>query len=416
MIDLLLFALTLVLGVLLLIAAFKAKRSSSFHSTIYLLAASLVTGLGFAVGVIHYLEMNAALPSRPPAPDILSQRFSNPHILLKDSILYVAPPGEKFRTFGHQFTTNSYGFREREFLPEKPEGVFRILVLGDSLTFGVGIDNDHRYTNLLEEMLNLKLKPKKFEVLNFGMGGYATDQERDLLTSLLKKVQCDLVIVGFFWNDVTMTTQTTLESLVLKGSADIPLEDVEEGTDIKDIADGWIFRNSERNLSTIPKSPPAGLSTRLPWYKDFALYRFIEIRTNINVNRALPNPELWQYVHNEFLEILKQTKKYGLSAPVVVLLHNGFVDPQKNDFRNPKGQLAQNIQLAKFVGDRLDSDGFPVVDTLPLFQKYSGMSMAVSEWEGHPNYLGHYIYAQSLFDFLVSKGIVDAGKMAEDKK
>ncbi len=416
MIDLLFFALALGLGVLLLIAAFKAKRSSSFLSSIYLLAASLVASLGFAVGVVAYLEKSAALASFPPAPEILSQRFSNPHVLLKDSILYVAPPGEKYRTFGHQFTTNRYGFREREFSPEKPDSVFRILVLGDSLTFGVGVDSDHRYTNLLEEMLNLKLKPKKYEVLNFGMGGYATDQERDLLTSLLKKIQCDLVIVGFFWNDVTMTTQDTLETLVLKGSADIPLEDVEEAMDIKDIADGWIFRNSERNLRSIPKDEPEGLSIRRPWYKDSALYRFIEIRTNVNVNGALPNLRLWQYERNEFLEMLKQTKKYGLPAPVVALLYNGYVEPRKNDFRNPKGQLAQNIQLARFVGDQLVGDGFPVVDTLPLFQKYSGMSMAISEWEGHPNYLAHYIYAQSLFDFLMSNGMVHVGKTVEDKK
>ena len=98
--------------------------------------------------------------------------------------------------------------------------------------------------------------------------------------------------------------------------------------------------------------------------------------------------------------MLNLTKKYKLPPLVTVLLLNGNVDPRKNNFKNPIGELAQMIELYKFVGKKLSKEGIHIVDTLPLFKKYSGRSMAVSEWEMHANYLGHYIYAQSIFNYL----------------
>ena len=67
----------------------------------------------------------------------------------------------------------------------------------------MGVNTDHRYTELLETMLNLdkennpesyvpgihrmlndKQCKKKFEVINFGMPGYEADQERELMKSI----------------------------------------------------------------------------------------------------------------------------------------------------------------------------------------------------------------------------------------
>ena len=399
MADELFISISIGLGVLLFFAAFGVKRFSPLLSVTFLLIASVFSGFGFADWMVVYFEKRMASSPEASPPDIFSQVNTSPHILLKDSILYVAPPSGNFRTFGHKFSTNSLGFREKEFSFEKEKGAFRILVLGDSLTFGVGIDNDHRYTNVLEEMLNLRSKPKKYEVLNFGMGGYSTDQEVDLLKGILKKVQCDLVIVGFFWNDFSMTTQQTLDAYV---SMSYPLYSINiEGNDL--------FTNTERNYNAISKTTPDEFLNIKPWYKQTGIYRFVEMRSNINRNGMLPNEKLWQFERNELMGMMELTRQYSLPPPVVVLLYNGFVDPHKNNFRKPKGQLAQYIQLEKFVGEKLGHEGFSVIDPLPYFEKYSGMSMSVSEWETHPNYLPHYIFAQSIFDYLVARKIVDAG-------
>ncbi|MBL7197998.1 MAG: hypothetical protein ISS47_07850, partial [Candidatus Omnitrophica bacterium] len=48
---------------------------------------------------------------------------------------------------------NSLGFRGKEFKKEKGNGVFRIIALGDSCTFGVGVKGT-TYPEILEEQLN----------------------------------------------------------------------------------------------------------------------------------------------------------------------------------------------------------------------------------------------------------------------
>jgi|TARA_B110000467_G_scaffold87943_1_gene79501 hypothetical protein len=95
--------------------------------------------------------------------------------------------------------------------------------------------------------------------------------------------------------------------------------------------------------------------------------------------------------------MLKLTKENNLPPLVVTLLLNGSVDPKKNNFKSPVCELAQMIELYKYVGESLSKEEIHVVDTLPLFKKYSGMSMAISEWEIHANYLGHYIYMLNLY-------------------
>ena len=86
----------------------------------------------------------------------------------------------------------------------------------------------------------------------------------------------------------------------------------------------------------------------------------------------------------------------GLPPIMAVLLYRGSVDPDQNDFIHPKGNLAKSIRLLQFFGNELRKAEFQVIDPLPSFKKYSGMALAVSEWDMHPNYLAHYLYAKSI--------------------
>ena len=108
----------------------------------------------------------------------------------------------------------------------------------------------------------------------------------------------------------------------------------------------------------------------------------------------------------QYLGMKQLAKEYGLPTPIITLLHYGAVDPDKNNFLNPHGDLARNINILNFASKRLVSEGFVIADTLPYFKKHNLMSMAVSEWEGHPNYLAHYIYAYSIFDALYKLDLV----------
>lgn len=105
-------------------------------------------------------------------------------------------------TWGHRVHNNRFGFREREFVTPKPAGVFRVMVLGDSFTWGIGLATHERYTDIAEDVLEEIAPEAGFEVLNFGIPGLATWQERDLLVRWAPSVDPDLIVVGFSANDI----------------------------------------------------------------------------------------------------------------------------------------------------------------------------------------------------------------------
>jgi len=92
---------------------------------------------------------------------------------------------------------NSFGFREREFSAVKPAGTYRIAVVGDSFTWGNGVREQDRYSNVLQAHL-----PEHIEVLNFGAAGANTPEHRTLVEHLLGSVHPDFVLLQWYVNDV----------------------------------------------------------------------------------------------------------------------------------------------------------------------------------------------------------------------
>jgi hypothetical protein len=100
--------------------------------------------------------------------------------------------------------TNALGFRDtREYSLAKSPGTFRILVLGDSVTFGHGALYETSYPYLLEQRLRDWRPDVKWEVWNLGIPGYNTAQELAYLNEVGERYAPDLVVVGFFPNDFT---------------------------------------------------------------------------------------------------------------------------------------------------------------------------------------------------------------------
>ena len=91
---------------------------------------------------------------------------------------------------------NHAGFRGREFANDKPAGVYRIAVVGDSFTYGNGIPDNARFSDLLQSKL-----PSHVEVLNFGRPGANTPEHRQLVQSLLTEVQPDFILLQWYVND-----------------------------------------------------------------------------------------------------------------------------------------------------------------------------------------------------------------------
>ena len=107
---------------------------------------------------------------------------------------------------------NSLGFRDRDHSLDKPPGVYRILVLGDSITQGFRIEADEDvFTSVLET--KLRGEGMNAEVLNFGVSGYNTQQEVETLREKGLRFGPDLVVLAFCVNDTAPASRKILREL-----------------------------------------------------------------------------------------------------------------------------------------------------------------------------------------------------------
>ncbi len=105
---------------------------------------------------------------------------------------------------GIVYKTNAEGWREeREYQKEKPVNTYRIMVLGDSITFGMtGFKQTEIYPKLLEGLLNSNGRGMHYEVINAAVYGYSNSQEILYLKRYGLEYNPDLVIIGFCVNDL----------------------------------------------------------------------------------------------------------------------------------------------------------------------------------------------------------------------
>lgn len=97
------------------------------------------------------------------------------------------------------YSTNRQRFRGQDYVVERNPGRFRIAVIGDSITFGIGVQEEETYSAILGKGLRALGIP--VEVYNFGVGGYNTIQEQEILSKQVLKYSPDILILGYALND-----------------------------------------------------------------------------------------------------------------------------------------------------------------------------------------------------------------------
>ncbi len=98
--------------------------------------------------------------------------------------------------------TNSEGIRARREYGDKEKGVFRILAMGDSITFGMGVDQDESYPRQLERLLNRYSTGEiEYEVINGGVSGFNASDEAHFMAHLNEKYRPDMILWMLIAND-----------------------------------------------------------------------------------------------------------------------------------------------------------------------------------------------------------------------
>lgn len=159
-------------------------------SKILLSLTTLVLTLAITVGII---EMKVRWEERSYFKE-MQEKYKDRELCLRASanikLVYEMVP--------NQCENNSIGQRDVEHEQKKPKGTFRIGVIGDSVTEGLGVTLEESYPRVLEKLLTDS--GQQVEVLKFAVRGYTTTQEIELLKQALT-YDLDLILWSYVLND-----------------------------------------------------------------------------------------------------------------------------------------------------------------------------------------------------------------------
>lgn len=158
--------------------------------------------------IIVELALRSVVPlnSRKPFEFRIPHRILGWALQPNTTYLYEIPEGKVSVTY------NSEGWRDLEHDVEKPNGVFRILVLGDSFMEANSVKLDDTFHRQVEELASAA--GNNVEVINMGVAGYGTLQEYLVFRDIGHLYNPDLVLVGFFDGNDVINNSLELASIL----------------------------------------------------------------------------------------------------------------------------------------------------------------------------------------------------------
>jgi lysophospholipase L1-like esterase len=298
--------------------------------------------------------------------------------------------------FDNRIQINSLGLRDRELSREKPPGVFRILVLGDSFAEGKQVRLEETFPKRLERALRNRFPDRRWEVINGGVSGYGTADEIKFFEILGRSFDPDLVILAFC-----------------------------VGNDVQDNAASPYFRWRDSRLEELPVVPlrPAELClARLEEFgaAHFHLYQFLRDRYHRTVSATaepleeLPatppvqvlrpaNDDDWRLTEallDRLLELVAGAHAGFLLVAVpqrLQVFDDEWVASTGRDSGDPT-RLEPQRRLAAYARRHL----LPFVDLITDLHDGSIAQRAYFRIDGHWNAHGHRIATDGILEALVA--------------
>jgi lysophospholipase L1-like esterase len=311
----------------------------------------------------------------PPGP-----HFIHPQMLVEPSITrgFTHKPNQHAYTIDKPFVTNSLGLRDEREVPLNKEGEVRLVVLGDSMTVGLGVRSEETFASQLEKSLNARFG--RLRALNGAVGAYATWQEVDLLKEKINRLQPDIVLLAFYWNDLYTKPRPVIA---------IP---VSESGEQHDAALKYLrfFKRSALLLFLRERYEILRLkvSPSFDWSHQEMIY---EGGTSPYLEQA------YQDV-SESLEELKSLGEKHAFIPIVIVL------PIPGQIHRLDAPIHMQNRL-KMITDKI---GLRTVDMLhPLQQAYTLRHDLVIPWDNsHYSPQGHKVVAESIEQYLLAEGLL----------
>jgi hypothetical protein len=190
--------------------------------------------------------------------------------------------------------TNSKGLRGKKDFPySKIKDTLRILILGDSFTFGDEVSDDETYAYYLQEML------PHTEVINMGVHGYGHDQMLILFKEEGIKYRPDIVLLGF-----------------------LPLDMSRNLLDFRDFAKPrFVLERGELKLTGIPIPRPEEI-LQWDWTRPRLVDLFSFIRHRIKKSLGLQQREMEEITTAILMELIRSAESIH-ATPILAYLPRG---------------------------------------------------------------------------------------------
>jgi hypothetical protein len=301
--------------------------------------------------------------------------------------------------YGHNVSFNSAGMRDREHRFEKPAGVFRILVLGDSFMEALQIPFEASFPSLLER--DLDANGARVEVINASVSGWGTDDELRYLERYGLNWKPDLVLVAVtLHNDISDNLRQEWHRLKDSALVEVPMQP---------------FSRLDWGLIQLKGC----VATRMQLYQLWRRVRhggeMRQIARNLDAHMVSlfrhPAPETIAFgvqLTDSLFSRLQQVASGGGARVAIMLLplrvqlsDSSFADLVRNaGVSNGAMVLDQPQQDLRRIAERLQ---IPLIDLLPAFRQWTADSSAALflERDGHWNELGHRLAARTAAEAVV---------------
>lgn len=336
----------------------------------------------------------------------------------------IKPPGKgpmrantRMRMGEVDIEVNEHGWRDRTYPSKAPPGTYRLMVVGDSVTFGYGVPLTETYHKRLEDRLNQggSAVGKRFEVIALAGGGGTTYDALRMVRHHIGYFEPRELWLAFNLNDVLYEPYRLLDQARRKARATPQLS-------LRDRAImmmGWLRAKADVVLR------PRSHLYHLMRQRSKALLRYFGIYSPtlqpeaafvFSSDRA---QGAWSATLRAILEIREEAARHRARFAVVVLP----ADPQTSRtvaavYRNQFHFRFDDDFVTGVVQQRICADlrerDVECVDPLPLFRAHADRQLFLRvygdsvDWN-HPNVAGHSVLARALLEAVGPRLLSEAG-------
>jgi lysophospholipase L1-like esterase len=315
---------------------------------------------------------------------------------LKSPLLgWVLPPNSESFTIDAPVRVNSIGLRDDEIPVPKPPGERRILCLGDSFTFALGVRFEDLYVQQLERLLAAEHPGVRFQVINAGTAGYNTRQELIRLLAQGLALEPDLITIGFYWNDLVGNDGE------LPDPATTPLVDPDAKPEprLRHALPGWLrdrLRSSVLLYQVVIRSKML-LESFDPPHDDYTRVQ----KALLEGDQAFLAP-FWDLTAQRLLEIAAIGRERGI--PVVLLAF-----PMENQIKLDFPHMVWGAKLREIWAPT----GMPLLDVEPAYKAaLAAGNNPFLPYDLHPNAAGMTIAAEQLLGAVEEHDLLKLGSAA----